>query len=216
MLKNWMIFTLSLFVFFSTYAQNDAQKAKKLLDEVSSKVKSYDNIEIKFNYVQHDDEKNRQQETKGEVALEDDKYRLELMGTTRIFDGAMLYNIIPEDEEINISKYNPEEDDDLSPSKMLNFYEDGYAYEWDITQDTDGRKIQYIKLIPEDETNETKEILLGVDAQTKHVYKLIQTLDDDTKVTIDVKSFKTDQPLSENMFKFNEDKYQGYYINRLD
>ena len=212
-----LTFILSFFVAFSTvsFAQN-SEKAKALLDEVSKKVRAYDNIEIEFSYVLENTTENIKQETRGDVALKDEKYRLNLMGTTRLFDGKKLYTIIPEDEEINISTYNPEDSNGITPSEMLTFYEDGYTYNWDIKQNVKGRKIQYVKLTPIDSDAEVKEILLGIDVQTKHIYNLIQKQDNGTKVTIKVNSFKTNQPLSENLFKFNEDKYQGYYINRLD
>lgn len=216
MLKKFIFFGFAFLMVFGARAQN-AKKAKELLDEVSAKVKSYDNMVIKFNYILDNDVADVRQETKGDVALKGDKYKLDLMGTTRIFDGEKLYNIIPADEEINISSYNPEDnDEEISPSQMLTFYEDGYSYKWDITQNAKGRKVQYIKLTPKDSNAEIKEILLGVDVQTKHICKLIQVQDNGTRVTIDVKSFKTDQPISENLFKFHKDKYQGYYINRLD
>ncbi|VVV01963.1 Outer-membrane lipoprotein carrier protein [Mesonia oceanica] len=212
-----LTFILSFILTFSSvcFAQH-SEKAKALLDDVSKKVKSYDNIEIEFSYVLENTAENIKQETRGDVALKDEKYRLNLMGTTRLFDGQKLYTIIPEDEEINISTYNPEDSNGITPSEMLTFYEDGYTYNWDIKQNVKGRKIQYVKLTPIDSDAEVKEILLGIDVQTKHIYNLIQKQDNGTKVTIKVNSFKTNQPLSENLFKFNEDKYQGYYINRLD
>ncbi|WP_121667937.1 LolA family protein [Mesonia aquimarina] len=197
-----------------TFAQ-DNQKAKKLLDEVSAKVKSYDNMQIEFSYILENTVENIKQETRGDVVLKGEKYRLNLMGTTRLFDGEKLYTIIPEDEEVIISPYSEQDNDEITPSKMLTFYEEGYTYKWDITQNANGRKIQYIKLMPKDSNAEIKEILLGVDTQTKHIYNLIQLQENGTKVTIKVNSFKTDQPISENLFKFNKDKYQGYYINRL-
>jgi len=61
-----------------------------------------------------------------------------------------------------------------------------------------------------------KNILLGIDSQTKHIYNLIQTQDNGTKITITIKSFKTNQPLAKNLFSFNEDRYKDFYINRLD
>lgn len=208
-------FIIALFQGVSANAQS-SQKAKALLDQVSKKVKSYDNIVIRFRYIHEDGNDHSRRETKGDVSLKGNKYMLELMGTIRIFDGQKLYDIVPEDEEVNISNYSPEKDDLLSPSRMLRFYEKGFTYKWDITQDVEGRKIQYVKLLPADKKSEIKNILLGIDAQTKHINKLIQIYKDGSKVTIDVKSFKTNQPLSENLFKFNKDKYQGYYINRLD
>lgn len=214
MYKRACLLFLTLVMSLSAFAQNDP-KAKKLLDEVSAKVKSYDNMKINFNYIQESTD-NLRQETKGCVALEGNKYKLDLMGTSRIFDGKKLYDIIPEDEEINIADYNPEDDHELSPSKMLNFYEKGYTYTWDISQNVEGRVIQFVKLVPTDKDSEIKEVYLGVDAQTKNISKMIQVFKDKTKLIVEVKSFKVNQPFSENMFKFNESKYSGYYINRLD
>ncbi len=215
MFRNVLVLSCVLFLSFSSKAQ-DAQKAKDLLKEVSEKVKSYNNMIIKFNYTLEDNARNVRQRTKGSVASKDDKYKLELLGTTRIFDGEKLYEIIPEDEEVNISRYDPEQDNEFSPSKMFYFYEKGYAFEWDIAQSVEGRKIQYIKLKPEDKTLGVKEILLGIDTQTKHISKIIQIMQDQNKMIVDVTSFKTNQPLSENLFKFNKEKYKNYYINRLD
>ena len=62
----------------------------------------------------------------------------------------------------------------------------------------------------------TKEILIGVDLQTKHIYNLIKMEKDGTKITFTINSFKTNQPLSKNHFTFTESKYPNYYINRLD
>lgn len=133
-----------------------------------------------------------------------------------MFDGEKIYTIIPEDEEINISTYVEEEENNITPSKMFTFYEEGYNYEMDAAQNLNGRKIQYVKLTPKDSDAEVKNILLGIDSQTKHIYNLIQTQDNNTKITITVKSFKTDQELAQNLFTFEEDRYEDFYINRLD
>ncbi len=193
-----------------------ADKATSLLNEVSSKVNSYENIVIEFKYGLENTAENIKHETRGDVSLHGEKYLLNIMGTTRLFDGKKLYTIIPEDEEINISTYDPKKDQDITPSKMLTFYNSGYKAEWGPMQDIKGRKIQYVKLTPIDSKAEIKEIQLGIDKQTKHIYNLIQTQDNGTKITITVNSFKTDQPLPQSMFEFKENRYKDYYINRLD
>jgi outer membrane lipoprotein-sorting protein len=195
-----------------------AQDMKSLLNEVSQKVKSYENIEIDFKYNLSNDKENVNQDTKGNVTLSGNNYVLNMLGTTRVFDGKNIYTVVPEDEEVTISAFNAEDDKDITPSKMLTFYEKGYTYKKDILQDVKGRKIQYVKLTPIDPNAEIKIILLGIDAQTKHIYRLIQTDAQGTKYTLTVNSFKTNQPLSKTMFTFDEAKYtkEGYYINRLD
>lgn len=210
-----LVFILAAVLSLNLQAQT-SQKAEKLLDEVSSKVKNYDNMVIEFKYALENQTENVSQETRGDVSIQGEKYVLNLMGTTQMFDGKKIYTIIPEDEEINISNYVEEDNNSITPSKMFSFYEDGYNYQMDVTQNVKGREIQYVKLTPKDSDAEIKNILLGIDKQTKHIYNLIQTQENGTKVTITVKSFKTDQPLAKNLFTFNEDRYSDYYINRLD
>ncbi|MEP6261709.1 MAG: outer membrane lipoprotein carrier protein LolA [Gillisia sp.] len=214
-MKKFPLFILAMMSVFVMNAQS-ADKAKNLLKEVSSKVKAYDNMVIDFKYTLENFTEKVSQETRGDVSINGDKYVLNLMGTTQMFDGKKIYTIIPEDQEINISNYIEEDDNSITPSKMFSFYEEGYTYKWDITQDVKGRKIQYIKLTPIDSKADVKNILLGIDTQTKHIYNLIQTQDNGTKITITVKSFKTNQPLAKNLFTFSESRYKDFYINRLD
>ncbi|MFD2586710.1 outer membrane lipoprotein carrier protein LolA [Croceitalea marina] len=199
---------------FSSFGQN-SEKAKTLLDEVYTNVTSYDNIYIDFNYSLENTEANIKQETKGNVTLMGDKYLADLFGAKQLFDGSKVYTVVPENEEVTIESPS-EEENTVTPSKMLTFYKTGHNYQWDILQNVKGRKIQFIKLIPIDTNTEIKSILLGIDAGTKHIYKLIETGKNGTKTTITVNSFKTNQPLSKSLFTFDEAKYEseGYYIIR--
>ena len=205
----------SIMLGFYSYSQ-DADKAKALLDEVSTKVKSYDNISIDFKYALQNSSENINQVTRGDVTLEGDKYVLNVLGVTRIFDGKTLYTINPEDEEVTISTENTEDENTVSPSKMLSFYKEGYTYAMDIIQDVNGRKIQYVKLNPIDTNSEIKQVLLGIDARTKHIYNLIEIGKNGTKTTLTINSLKTNEPISKSLFKFDKNKYKGYYINKLD
>lgn len=204
-----------LLIGLSLHAQ-DAQKAKNMLDAVSAKIKSYNNITIDFRYQVNNQKQNVNQESRGNVVLQGNKYVLNFMGVTRIFDGKKVYNIVPEDEEITISSSDNQKNDGLTPNRMLTFFNSGYKYATDIMQNIKGRKIQYLKLTPTDSRSDIKSILLGIDSQTKHIYNLIQVDKDGTKTTLTINSFKTNQPLSKNHFTFTESKYSNYYINRID
>jgi len=209
---------VSIFSLFLTISNLKAQSIQSLLNEVSNKVKSYENIQIDFKYSLENTRENVKQDTRANITLKGDNYVLNMLGVTRIFDGKTIYTIVPEDEEVTISNYSKEEDKSISVSEMLTFYENGYNYKMDIQQNIRGRKIQFIKLSPIDSTTEIKNILLGIDMQTKHIYKLIQIDSSGTNYTITVNSFKTNQPISQNLFIFDEEKYinQGYYINKLE
>ena len=209
---------VSIFSLFLTISSLKAQNIQSLLSEVSNKVKSYENIQIDFKYSLENTRENVKQDTRANITLKGDNYVLNMLGVTRIFDGKTIYTIVPEDEEVTISNYSKEDDKSISVSEMLTFYENGYNYKMDIQQNIRGRKIQFIKLSPIDSTTEIKNILLGIDMQTKHIYKLIQIDSSGTNYTITVNSFKTNQPISQNLFIFDKEKYinQGYYINKLE
>ena len=210
-----LVLILSLAQGFSGLAQNDS-KAESLLNEVSQKIKTYKNISLDFKYELNNISENINQETRGDVVIQGEKYKLNVLGSTRIYDGKTLYTISPEDEEVTISSENTDEEGTITPSKMLSFYEDGYTYKMDIIQNVRGRKIQYVKLNPIDTNSEIKNILLGIDATTKHIYNLIENGKNGTKTTLTVNSFKTDEPISKTLFTFDESKYSDYFINKID
>ena len=207
---------LATLVLLNLTVQAQDKKAKELLDQVSAKVKSYNSIVIDFKYSLNNAKENINQDSKGNVTLKGNQYVLNFMGVTKIFDGKKTYTIVPEDEEVTISTVNEKDDNAVTPSKMLTFFNSGYKYSMDIVQDVKGRKIQYVKLVPLSSRDQRKEVLLGIDVQTKHIYNLIEMGKKGTKTTLTVNSFKTNQPLSKNQFTFVESKYPNYYINKLD
>ena len=214
-MRNYILLLWALSSFVSQ-AQNGDSEAQLLLKEVSAKVKSYKNLKLEFKYVLENIEENIRQETKGDVTIQGDKYVLNILGISRIFDGQSLFSISAEDEEVTVSSNNTTDENTITPSELLSFYEDGYAYNLDIIQNIKGKKIQYVRLNPINSDSEIKYVLLGIDNETKHIYNLIEIGTNDTKTTLTINSFKTNQTISETFFQFDESKYSDYYINRLD
>ncbi len=208
-----VILTLSVSFMF---AQSDA-KAKKLLDEVSIKMSKYENIYAQFKYNLDNAKENVHQETRGDVTMKGDLYNVNFLGTNQFFDGKKTYTIITEDEEVNIADAEDNEEGTITPSKFFSFYKIGFNYKWDILQNISGRKIQYVNLTPIDSNSDIKQILLGVDVNTHHIYKLIETGNNGTVTTLTVSDFKTNQPISKTLFTFDKAKYEGegYIINEL-
>ena len=165
-MRNYILLLWTLFSFIGQ-AQSRTSEAQQLLDEVSAKVKSYDSMTLEFKYVLENTEENIHQETRGDVTLQNDKYVLNILGITRIYDGKSLVTISPEDEEVTISSNNTTDENTITPSKLLSFYKEGYTYNMDINQNIMGRKIQYIKLIPIDSDSEIKYVLLGTRVNSK-------------------------------------------------
>ena len=201
------------------YSQ-DNSGAELLLNKVSENIKNYENIYINYAYTLQNIEEDINQTNKGSFVTEDEKWRFEMLGVTRIFDGNKLYSISPDDEEVTISSQDPEDETTITPNKMLYFYEDGYYFEMDesrfIGNGQFRKKIQYVKLIPKDSEAEIKYILLGIDTEFNQIYEVIETGKNETVTTISIVDFEFNLPLDSKLFIFDEEKYQDYYMNIID
>jgi len=204
-----IIFLIAFLLVSLTSFSQESAKAKALLDEVAQKIEGYKNIYIEFNHSLDNKEANVHQETRGTVTLKGNLYNLNYMGTEQIFDGKKVYLIIHEDEEVIIQNPSKNKDETLTPSKMFSFYKTGYTFKMDALKSVKGVKIQYVKLTPIDSNSEIKSVLVGIDANTKHIYDIIETGENGTTTTLNIRSFKTNQPISENLFIFDRVKYKN-------
>ena len=212
---------LLIFGLFSTlsYSQDNSD-AELLLNKVSENIKNYDNIYINYAYTLQNIEEDINQTNNGSFVTEDEKWRFEMLGVTRIFDGNKLYSISPDDEEVTISSQDPEDETTITPNKMLYFYEEGYYFEMDESRFVGNgqfrKKIQYVKLIPKDSEAEIKYILLGIDTEFNQIYEVIETGKNETVTTISIVDFEFNLPLDSKLFVFDDEKYKDYYMNILD
>ena len=211
---------LLIFGFYAFGFSQENSDAELLLNKVSENIKSYENIYINYAYTLQNLEEDINQTNNGSFVTENDSWRFEMLGVTRIFDGEKLYSISPDDEEVTISSQDPEDETTITPNQMLYFYEDGYYFEMDesrlIGNGQFRKKIQYVKLIPKDSEAEIKYILLGIDTEFNQIYEVIETGKNETVTTISIVDFEFNLPLDANLFVFDEDRYKDYYMNILD
>lgn len=194
-------------------AQGTVQ-AENLLKQLSTQIKSQENIRLNFSYVLENKKEKIKQESEGNVTLQKERYKLNFLEGILLFDGEKLYTIVPENEEITISLPEDEEDIAFNPQELLNFYEKGYAYEWDISQRVMGKNIQFIKLHPAEENEDLNYLLLGIDTDKMQMYRLIEIGKNGTTTTLTIKSQENNITLPKDYFEFNAKAYPNYYINQ--
>lgn len=201
------------FLVSSSAISQQTELAKKLLDDVSSKMKAYNNMQLNFSayLINEDAGINGDDElpTIGEITLQGEKYNLDYLGNTFIFDGVKLYVINHDEKEITINDQDLNEDDGfIYPSKLLTFYEEGYNYIMSDMTTIKGHKIQFIELTPIDTDSEIVKVNLGIDLKTTHIYQLIQFGANGTKTILTIDGFKSNQNISDTLFQFNKTRYQ--------
>lgn len=209
--KNYFLF-LFIGSVFTVWTQTPIE-AQNLLELASKQMESYKNIEFEFSYTLNNRIEQINQESSGKVTIAEDKYKLKFLDAIQLFDGKALYTIVPENEEITITQANDDEDFGINPKELLKFHKKGYDYHWDISQRVKGKNIQFVKLIPTKEDGDIVSLLLGIDTQKNHLYKLIEVGENGTVTTLTINQMKVDGSLSENFFVFNQDDYPNYYIN---
>lgn len=213
MKKILLLLTLFSFSLGQLRAQDDPA-ANKLLNQVNQQLHSYKNIYAEFKYSLNNKKAGVKQDTKGNITIEGNKFHANYMGIDDIFDGQKRYQIVHENEEINVSSHKDE--DEFTPNQIFNFYEKGYVKKMDIKQNIKGRPIQYVKLIPKNTNSPEKYILLGIDTKTHNIHNAIIIEKNDSVINLNITRFQTNKVLPAKLFQFNKNKYPDYYLNDLD
>ena len=110
---------LLIFGFSALGYSQDNLDAELLLNKVSDNIKSYENIYINYAYTLQNLEEDISQTNNGSFVTENDNWRFEMLGVTRIFDGDKLYSISPDDEEVTISSQDPEDETTITPLSLI-------------------------------------------------------------------------------------------------
>ena len=210
-MSNKILFVLFFYINIS-YSQTSVE-GKNLLNQVSDKMGSYSSIQFNFSYVLNNLKEQINQESFGEITVSGDLYKLDFLDAIQLYDGNLIYTIIAENEEVTIT--NP--DDELnqyaiSPSYLLSFYKEGYDYQWDIKQFIREKNIQFIKLIPVDENTDIQYLLVGVDIDNKHLFRIIEIGNNGTQTILTIEEMKTNVSLPINFFQFEKKDYPNFYI----
>ena len=218
-MKKITILFLSIFLTTITFSQN-SEEAKSLLAEVSAKMGAYENMYIGFSQTLSNEDagikEGDEPPIRGVINIQNEKYILNYLGNKFVYDGNKLYVINTDEKEISITDGDMDGDDGfIYPSKLLTFYKEGYNFEMGRLKNMNGRKIQFVTLNPIDSNSDIIKVELGIDAKTKHIYKLLQTGANSSKTTFTITTFRRNQTLSENFFMFDKQKYldQNYTID---
>lgn len=218
-LKNSIVLFVLLITNSFLFSQN-SNEAKSLLEEVSAKMTSYKTLFIDFSQTLINEEagikKGDEPPIRGEIIIAGEKYQLDYLGNTFLYDGKNLYVINHDEKEITISKGDLDNDEGfIYPSKLFTFYKEGYQFEMGKLQNIKGMNIQFVSLYPIDSASEITKVELGIDPKTKHIINLIQTGTNGSKTTFTITKFKSNEILTDAFFTFDKQKYlnKNYLID---
>jgi outer membrane lipoprotein-sorting protein len=199
---------------YSVNAQVDA-KAKKILDDVSVKTKTYSSINAEFS-ITVENKKNKTSDTQvGKLTLKGNKYKLEVNNQTIISDSKTSWTILKDASEVQINTVeSKEKETGLNPSNIFTIHEKGFKYEFvKEEKQKNGALYQIIKLYPEDVKKKNYHTaILTVNKEKSQIVSLKILGKDGTDMTYQVKNFNANTAVAESVFVFNEKNYSGYEV----
>jgi hypothetical protein len=206
----FQIITLTLLI--CSGVLNAQNSGEKYLDRVYKRVSEAPAVQINFTYRLQNKEAEVNQTTEGTLYLSGIQYHLTLFGTTQLFDGEKTYTIIPDNEEVMISNYSPNNEGGLDPASLFSFYKDGYRIELkEVTSENQA----FIQLFPIDSSSEISEIIAQVDLNTDQLISLSQIGLNETQTILLVESYEELSAKMPSKTSFDRAYYEGlgfYFI----
>ncbi|MGE0090867.1 MAG: outer membrane lipoprotein carrier protein LolA [Bacteroidales bacterium] len=213
-MKKYITLIALILAVSTIFAQQDPE-AKKILDNLSAKTKSYKNIQIDFKVEYVNLKDNFKNSSQGTITLQDEKYKLDFMGIESYFDGKTLYSYIIESNEVNISEPEADDSDILNnPKQIFTLYEKDYKYQL-ISESTENEtSYTIVDLYPIDLNKEYSRIRLQINTSDYQLKSATIFGKDGSNYSLIVSAFKPNQAIDNKLFIFDESKYPG--VEKID
>lgn len=205
-MKHFLMTCLLIIVTLSSQAQGDA-KAKAVLDAVSAKVKSLKSLKANFSITITGAKGSKPQSKKGTVSMKGNKYYITLSGQEIYCDTKTIWTYMKENNEVQITSFDPNENS-FTPSKLFtNFYDKEYSYKYAGEKTVGGKKMDMIELTPTNKTKQYSKVELMVDKASSVVAGGKMYEKNGNIYSYTVSNYTPNPNLTDNMFVFNKAKY---------
>jgi outer membrane lipoprotein carrier protein len=202
MKKLYFLLATLVIVAGSANAQNDAN-AKKILDAVSSKLKTYKGITSNFSYVSKGRSGKVNSNVAGKIAIKGQKYYIK-QGNTEIFSNGVKTWNYNGNNEVTVS--TPDADNQtLTPQKLLsNFYDKDFSYKLVSS----AGNYNEIEMTPTDKRKNFQKVNVFVD-KAKMMITKARILDKSSNtIEFTLNGINTNANIPDNTFVFDKTKYK--------
>ncbi|HEY4148029.1 MAG TPA: outer membrane lipoprotein carrier protein LolA [Chitinophagaceae bacterium] len=192
-------------------ATNDPA-AKKILDAVSAKVKTYKGVQASFTLKVEDAKGKVEGVQKCSVFMKGNKYRLTLAGKDSkeiICDGTTTWTYDKSANEVSISKFDPTAKTITPQSLLTNFYDKDFLYKLNGEATQAGKVLEEIEMTPVDKTKSFHTVYIYVDKKTNTIYSGKVLDKSGNKYTYTVTSLNGNAAVNDAMFVYDKSKYPG-------
>jgi len=211
----------SIFLFISTFiitavsvGQQSDPAAKKILDAVSAKFKTFKSVQATFTLRNEDSKGTLLGSKKGTVSLKGNRYRVSIAGTGQeIFcDGTNIWTYDKSTNEVTITKPDNSANTITMQKVFTNFYDKDFLYKLNGEKTVNKKVVQEIEMTPVDKTKPFHKVYLLVDKQNKTLYST-RILDKSGNVVVyTINTMNGSANLPDNLFVFDKSKYPGVEV----
>ena len=183
--------------------------AKKVLDGVSAKFKTYKGVQANFTLQVEDPKGKLQGSKKGTVFMKGTKYRVNVTGQEIFCDGNNVWTYDKAANEVTITKLETGANA-ITPQKLFtNFYDKDFLYKLNGDKKIAGKTVQEIEMTPVDKTKAFHKVYVYVDKASKAIYSTKVLEKNGNKYTYTVNSMNGNAAVSDAQFVFDKKKYPG-------
>ena len=205
---------LGCLCFTVVQAQKGATKndpdAKKLLDAVSAKFKTYKSVQSNF-VLKIENAAGKNLGTKaGKVFMKGSKYRISFPGQEVYSDGSNVWTHDVPSKEVTITKLDAGSSS-ITPQKLFtNFYDKDFYYKMNDAEKIGAVMMKVIELTPTDKTKPFHKVLLYVSNNTIVSTKIFEKTGN--RYTYSTSLLKPNLPIAETTFVFDAKKNPGVEV----
>ena len=195
------------------FKERSDPEAKKTLDKLSQKYKGMPSLQGE--YVLTIEGGKRKEVQQGQMAQKGDKFRVQNAGNELICDGKTLWLYQKTGSAANtvqINDYDPNDEEMLSPSNLLNLYNKNNKFFYAVVNDD--AVLQEIEFKPLDKKSEYAKIRIQVDKQQNMVKQVKVFGKDGMRYTLDIKKLVAAN-FPDTHFSFDKTKYPGVKVSDM-
>lgn len=208
-MKYLVIFSL---LFSFSFAQAQDEKADKILNSFSSKVKNSSTFYLEFSANIKNTSSGTDENNTGKGWVKGDKYYASFGEITRISNGKKTWTILKEEKNVYISDEDADEES-INPKKLMTLWDTGFKSKYEKESKIGSETVHVINLYPKNpKAADYHTITLHLSKEGNELRKATLKGKDGTimNYTVTKLQFNVDAP--DSKFVFDKSKYPGYKI----
>jgi outer membrane lipoprotein-sorting protein len=212
-MRRFFLAVMAIIIAFCVNAQ-DNLKAREILEQVSNKTRSFNNISAQFVFTMKNEELDINEENEGTIKIEGKKYVIDLpaIGARVISDGSTVWNYMKDVNQVTISDQKDQNDELMDFSSIFSIYEKDFKSTFTGEKNERNKILYQIEMYPGKKEYDISKIILYIDKASMMIDSADFYGTDGNLYSIEVKNMETNLNLPDSFFVFNASEYNDIEV----